>query len=165
MFWSRTTRSLTSLDWLWLKDFCASHNSRILVAANVKYLDLAEPAYVDDKQRAKDKFATLVCASTIARARHNWTFNWYAAIFLGKTCQVNCIAFSCFQAFHLQKRSGSQWISDKWYHINFDPVVSEICDAKNFIHDCRMLLLEPALSANFDPRNMLVTRMITMFDA
>ena len=40
MFWLQTTRSLASLDRLW-------------VAANVKYLDLAEPAYVEN-QRAND---------------------------------------------------------------------------------------------------------------
>ena len=100
---------------------------RIWVAADVKYLDVAYPAYVEHEKAKHTSHGITHRVSTIAHARHNWTLKWHGAIFLDKKCQVNSIAFSCFQAFTCPSPKNCRKSVDI---ISISEVVSEICCQK-----------------------------------
>ncbi len=107
---------------------------RIWVAADVKYLDFAYPAYVEHEKAKHTSHGITHRVSTIAHARHNWTLNWHGAIFLDNQCQVNSIAFSCFQAFTCPSPKKCRKSVDI---TSIFEVVSEICCQKtsSMIHD------------------------------
>ena len=121
-FWPVLPQSRpASLDWLRL---CFS---QIWVAANVKYLDFVDPAYVEDEKAAQTSNAITHHVAIIAHVRQNWTPNWYGAIFFDERCQVNSIAISCFQAFTCPSPNKCRKSEDI---ISISEVVSEICCQK-----------------------------------
>ncbi len=129
MFWLQTTRSLASLDRLW-------------VAANVKYLDLAEPAYVEN-QRANDIRGKQTWRATFhhASTRHHKASSNTQLIpsnLLGQNMPSELDCFLLLSSFHMsisKKNAGNHWIS---YQFLLFLKSYENFVAKNFIHDPRL---------------------------
>ena len=146
IFWLRTTRSLASLDWLWLSfyGFGSQPMSNTWILLNLPML-IIKQEIINAMPHSPAVWGPLLMPGTIEHPTDMQQSSWAKHV---KWTLLFSLALQLSHV-HLKKL---QEING--YHINLLSRIRNLLQkTSSMIHDCRMLLnLEPALSqANFDP--------------